>query len=160
MGVLVEFQTSGIVGITELSPQSISMDATLTSNQPEDSTSFAQAIALVGDGTRRTFTVTLPEPTISGQPAIKEGSVIKFKYLISQITDGTDDLYYPNEAAADARDLSGLVTTMNEFPAYPVVTIAHNMTAVDGQMENIIVNVPNQSFELIFHGGTLGWVVY
>lgn len=160
MGVLVEFQTSGIVGITELFPQSVSVDTPLMSNQPGDSTSYAQAIALVGDGMTRTFEVTLPPPTVAGQPAIKDGSVIKFKYLVSQITDGTDVLFYPDEAAADARDLSGLITTMNEFPAYPVVTINRNTSNIDGEPDNIIVNVPNQSFEIIYHGGTLGWVVY
>ena len=162
MGVIVQFQTSGIIGVTELFTQTITDNATLTSSNPDDATSYAIAVVLAGTGDVQSFTVTLPEPTVALQPNIKVGSVIKFKYLAAQLEDAMDNLlYYPDEAARDNRDLTGLVTTVNDFPAYPVITIDDRGAGFDGQTtDDIIVNVPNQSFEIIYHGGSLGWVVY
>ena len=133
MGVRVDFQTSGIVGVTELSTQTVSGDVTLTGQNPEDSTSFAIAIAMLANSSDATmgYTVSLPPPMVGGQPAIKIGSVLKFKYLIPPVAMGETQ---------------------------PVVTIAGNGSNIDGSSTDRTVNVPNFNFELIYFGGTLGWV--
>ena len=135
MGVTVRFATSGIVGVTELTTSTVSGDATLSSANPEDSTSFALAVVLLANSTDATmgYRVMLPPPMDgSGNPNIKVGSVIKFKYLIPAVT------------AMGATQ--------------PVVIIDGNGSNIDGLSSNRDVDTPNFNFELIYFGGTLGWV--
>lgn len=157
MGVRIDFQTSGIVGVTEIFTSALTSannNMTLATTRTESGVESEAAFAYVFTG-REGFTINLPTAA-----STRQGAIFKFKYLMGQLQNSAgDNLYYPNEMARDTRDQSGLVTTPNNFPAFPVVTIDRNGNPIDGGTENIIINIPNQTFELVYFNTTQGWVV-
>lgn len=128
MGVRINFQTSGIVGVTQIFTGTLDSTAdgtTLSSTNLVDGETRDAAFAYVFTGSSA-FSINLPAPGDA-----KLGSVFKFKYLIPEVAMGQTQ---------------------------PVVTINRNNNPIDGGTENIEVNTPNYAFELIYFGGSLGWV--
>lgn len=128
MGVRINFQTSGVVGVTEIftgTLDSTNDGMTLASTSPMGTVTSDAAYAYVFTGSTA-FSINLPA---AGDAKI--GSVFKFKYLLPAVPMGETQ---------------------------PVVTINRNGNPIDGGTDNIEVDIPNYAFELIYFGGALGWV--